>query len=55
MSTKLIAILRMYSEDRVDKISQSGSKKFDRENRKAESTAKCWKFESIEREKLSAS
>jgi hypothetical protein len=55
LSTELIAVLRLYFKDKAYKISQFGSKKFDRKNRKAESTAKCWKFESIEREKLSAS
>jgi hypothetical protein len=44
--------IRIVLKDKADKISRSESKKFDRENRKAESTAKCWTLERHETEKI---
>ena len=39
-------------KDKAEKISQSESKKFERENQKAKSTAKCWTLERYETGKI---
>jgi len=44
--------IRIVLKDKADKISRSESKKFDRENRKAKSTAKCWTLERYEAGKI---
>lgn len=43
---------RIVLKDKADKISRSECKKLDRENRKAENTAKCRKLEKYETGKI---